>query len=230
MTFDPLYLLLVLPGFLLSAWATARTRAAFSKYSRVPTTRGLTGAEAARELLARSGIVDIAIEPARGMLTDHYNPATKRLALSEPVFNSTSIAAVGVASHEAGHAIQHARRYGPLWLRSALVPTASIGSSLGYIVMAAGLMLASSRAVWIGALLFSTVIAFQLVTLPVEYDASARAKALLVKHGLVPSAEREGIDRVLDAAALTYVAAAVSSLGTLGYFLVRAGVLRRQRD
>jgi Zn-dependent membrane protease YugP len=229
-TFDPLYLLLVVPAFLLSAWAAARTRAAFAKYSQVPTTQGLTGAQAAGELLARAGIADVAVVPARGILTDHYNPASKRLALSEPVFNSTSVAAVGVASHEAGHAIQHAHRYGPLWLRSALVPTASIGSSLGYMVMLAGLMLASSRAVWIGAFLFSAVIAFQLVTLPVEFDASARAKALLVKHGLVSPGEREGIDRVLNAAALTYVAAAVSSLATLAYFLVRSGALRRQRN
>jgi Zn-dependent membrane protease YugP len=230
MAFDPLYLLFILPGFLLSAWASARTRAAFAKYSRVATTRGLTGAEVAGELLSRAGIADVAIEPARGMLTDHYNPATKRLALSEGVFNSTSVAAVGVASHEAGHAIQHAHHYGPLWLRSALVPTANIGSSLGYMIMLVGLMLASSRAVWIGALLFSAVIAFQLVTLPVEYDASARAKALLVKYGLVSPAEHAGIDKVLDAAALTYVAAAVSSLATLAYFLVRSGVLGRQRD
>ena len=230
MTFDPLYLSLILPGFLLSAWASAKTRAAFAKYSQVPTRRGLTGAEAANELLVRAGVAGVTIEPARGMLTDHYNPATKRLALSEGVFNSTSIAAVGIAAHEAGHAIQHAHRYGPLWLRSALVPTASFGSSLGYMVMLFGLMLASSQMVWIGALLFSAVIAFQLVTLPVEYDASARAKALLVKHGMVSPTEREGVDRVLNAAALTYVAAAVSSLATLAYFLMRSGVLGRRRE
>lgn len=226
---DPLYLVFIAPGFLLSAWATMKTRSAFSKYAQVTTARGITGAQAAGELLARAGIVDVTIEPTRGMLTDHYNPLTKRLALSEGVYSSSSIAAVGVAAHEAGHAIQHARRHRPLWLRSALVPTAKIGSTLGYLVMAFGLMVASSRAVWIGAILFSTVIAFQLVTLPVEYDASARAKALLVEHGVVSPAEREGVDRVLNAAALTYVAAAVSSLATLAYFLVRSGALRRRR-
>ncbi len=134
------------------------------------------------------------------MLTDHYNPATKRLALSEG-FQLDIDRAVGIAAHEAGHAIQHAHLYGPLWLRSALVPTTSFGSSLGYMVMLFGLMLASSQMVWIGALLFSAVIAFQLVTLPVKYDASARAKALLVKHGLVSPTEREGVNRVLNAAA-----------------------------
>jgi Zn-dependent membrane protease YugP len=230
MAFGPLYLLFILPGFLLSAWASMKTRAAFAKYSQVRTARGLSGAEAAQELLSRAGVASVRIEPARGMLTDHYNPATKRLALSEGVYNSTSVAAVGIAAHEAGHAIQHAHRYRPLWLRSALVPTASLGSSLGYMVMLGGLMLASSQVVWIGALLFSAVIAFQLVTLPVEYDASARAKALLVQHGLVSRAEREGVDRVLDAAALTYVAAAVSSLATLGYFLVRSGVVGHRRE
>lgn len=228
--FDPFYLVFILPGLALSMWASARTRSTFSNYSQVRTARGLTGAQAAREVLAQAGITDVQVDSARGLLTDHYNPLTKRLALSEGVYDSASVAAVGVAAHEAGHAIQHAHRYSPLWLRSALVPTANIGSTLGYTVMLAGLMFASSRAVLIGALLFSTVIAFQLVTLPVEYDASARAKALLVQHGIVSPAEREGVDRVLDAAALTYVAAAVSSLATLAYFLVRSGIIGRRRD
>jgi Zn-dependent membrane protease YugP len=167
------------------------------------------------------------------MLSDHYNPATKKLALSEPVYGTSSLAAIGVACHEAGHAIQHARHYKPLWLRSALVPTAKIGSSLGYIVMAVGVMMQSVKGqnvVLLGALLFSGVLLFQIVTLPVEFDASARAKRLAVEQGLVLPQEREGIDRVLNAAALTYVAAAITTLLTLLYFLMRAGLLGGRRD
>jgi len=141
------------------------------------------------------------------------------------VYDSRSIAAIGVATHEAGHAVQHARHYGPLWLRSTLVPTASIGSSIGYLVMLVGLMLQASNMVLVGAVLFSMVLLFQIVTLPVEFDASARAKRLVVDYGIVTSSEREGVDRVLNAAALTYVAAAFSTLLTLLYFLMRSGLL-----
>jgi Zn-dependent membrane protease YugP len=150
---------------------------------------------------------------------------SKTLALSEAVYGSRSIAAIGVATHEAGHAIQHARHYAPLWLRSALVPTANIGSSLGYFIMLFGLILASAKMVGFGALLFSAVLVFQIVTLPVEFNASARAKRLVVEHGIVTEHERRGVSKVLNAAALTYVAAAVSTLLTLLYFLLRAGLL-----
>jgi Zn-dependent membrane protease YugP len=166
---------------------------------------------------------------AHGVLSDHYNPVTKKLALSEPVYDSDSIAAVGVATHEAGHAIQHASHYAPLWLRSALVPTANIGSSIGYFVMLGGLFLASTNMVLVGAVLFSAVLLFQIVTLPVEFNASSRAKALVVQHGIIAPDERAGIDAVLNAAALTYVAAAVSSLLTLLYFLFRSGLLGGRR-
>ncbi len=165
------------------------------------------------------------------MLTDHYNPVTKTLALSEQVFGVPSIAAVGVACHEAGHAIQHATAYKPLWLRSLLVPTANIGSSVGYLVMTFGLILGSMKMFLVGVVLFSCVLLFQVVTLPVEFDASARAKQLAVANGIVLPQEREGMDRVLNAAALTYVAAAISTLLTLLYFLFRAGLLGgRSRD
>ena len=159
------------------------------------------------------------------MLSDHYNPMTKTLALSEPVYDQPSVAAIGVACHEAGHAIQHAENYAPLWLRSVLVPTANIGSSLGYIVMIAGLFMSMMNVFLIGAVMFSMVLLFQVVTLPVEFDASARAKKLAFANGLVLDSEREGMSRVLNAAALTYVAAAVSTLMTLLYFLMRAGLL-----
>ncbi len=164
------------------------------------------------------------------MLSDHYNPLTRTLALSEGVYRSSSIAAIGVACHEAGHAIQHASKYGPLWLRSTLVPTTNIGSTLGYIVMLIGLMLSWTNMVLVGAVLFSAVLLFQLVTLPVEFDASARAKKLVIEYGIVTSKEREGMDKVLNAAAMTYVAAVVSTLITLLYFLMRSGLLGGRRD
>jgi Zn-dependent membrane protease YugP len=228
--FDPMYLLFMVPGMLLSMWASYRVKSAFKKYSNVRSARGLTGAQAAAQLLRVAQISDVQVVRHHGMLTDHYNPVTKTLALSEPVYDSNSIAAVGVATHEAGHAIQHAHHYGPLWLRSALVPTAGIGSSLGYMVMVVGLMASSTNIVLIGALLFSAVLLFQVVTLPVEFNASNRAKALVVEHGLVSPQEREGMDRVLNAAALTYVAAAVSTLLTLVYFLLRSGLIGGRRE
>lgn len=236
MFFDPQYLLFLLPGLALSLWASWRTRSAFNKYSRVRTARGLTGAEAAQIMLRAAGIGNVAVVPTAGRLTDHYNPLSKQLSLSEGVYGSTSIAAVGVACHEAGHAVQHARAYKPLWLRSALVPTANIGSSVGYLVMLLGLLLLrmgqilGQEMVMFGALLFSAVLLFQIVTLPVEFDASARAKRLAVEHGIVMPQEREGMDRVLNAAALTYVAAVVSTLMTLLYYLMRAGLLGSRRS
>jgi Zn-dependent membrane protease YugP len=211
-------------------WASFRTKSSFNKYSQVRSGRGLSGAEAARIVLDREGLQDVTIERASGFLSDHYNPATRSLSLSEPVYDSRSIAAIGVATHEAGHAVQHARHYAPLWLRSALVPTASIGSSIGYIVMLVGLMLQASNMVLVGAVLFSMVLLFQIVTLPVEFDASARAKRLVVDYGLVTASERDGVDRVLNAAALTYVAAAFSTLLTLLYFLMRSGLLGGRRN
>lgn len=225
MYFDPTYFLFLLPALAFSMWASWRTKSAFNKFSKVRTMTGMTGAEAAQRLLDRAGITDVKVVPTRGALSDHYNPVTKTLALSEPVYGQPSIAAVGVACHEAGHAIQHARSYPPLWLRSVLVPTAKIGSSIGYFVMFFGLILGSMGLFWIGVLMFSAVLLFQIVTLPVEFDASKRAKVLAVEQGIIAAQEREGVDRVLNAAAMTYVAAAVSTLMTLLYFLLRAGVL-----
>lgn len=230
MMFDPIYFVFLAPALLLSLWASFRTKSAFNKYSKVRVATGLTGAEAAERLLAGAGIRDVKVVAHQGMLTDHYNPMTKTLALSEQVYGVPSIAAVGVACHEAGHAIQHATKYGPLALRSLLVPTANIGSTLGYMVMVFGLILTSTNMVLFGAVLFSAVLLFQIVTLPVEFDASARAKQLAVSHGIVMEQEREGMDRVLNAAALTYVAAAISTLLTLLYFLFRAGLLGGRRD
>jgi hypothetical protein len=230
MFFDPMYLLFILPGLALSMWASFRTKSAFEKYSRVPSARGLTGAQAAKILLERAGLHDVSITRSHGFLSDHYNPMNKSLNLSEAVYGSNSVAAIGVATHEAGHAIQHAQKYAPLWLRSTLVPTANIGSSIGYLVMIGGLFLGMTNLVLIGAVLFSMVLLFQIVTLPVEFDASNRAKQLVLEYGIVSPSERQGVDRVLNAAALTYVAAAVSTLLTLLYFLMRAGLLGGRRN
>lgn len=235
MMFDPLYLLFILPALALSLWASWRTRSAFKKYSKVRTMSGLTGAQAAQRLLDAAGITDVSIVATRGTLSDHYNPVTKKLALSEPVYGTASVAAVGVACHEAGHAIQHARHYKPMWIRSMLVPTANIGSSLGYLTMMLGLFLLyagqdlGQTVILFGAVLFSAVLLFQVVTLPVEFDASARAKKLAFEHGIVIDQEREGMAKVLNAAALTYVAAVVSTLMTLLYFLLRSGILGGRR-
>ena len=230
MIFDPMYFLFLAPGLALSLWASFRVKRAFKKYSKVPSARGMTGAEAAAELLRGAGITGVRIVPTHGMLSDHYNPINKTLALSESVYRTNSIAAIGVATHEAGHAIQHAQNYAPLWVRSLLVPTASIGSGLGYIVMVLGLLFSSTNIVLVGAVLFSAVLLFQIVTLPVEFNASSRAKALVVEQGIITQQEREGVDKVLNAAAMTYVAAAVSTLLTLLYFLLRAGLLGGSDD
>ena len=230
MIFDPMYLLFVGPAFLLSLWASFKTKSTFKKYSRVRTARGMTGAQAAQLLLERAGIRDVEVLPTRGVLSDHYNPVSKKLALSEPVYASDSVAAVGVACHEAGHAIQHAQDYKPMYLRSALVPTANIGSQLGIWVAIIGFMMGSTGMVVAGCVLFSAVVLFQLVTLPVEFDASARAKKLAFDYGIVTDGERQGVNKVLNAAALTYVAAAVTSIMTLLYFLMRAGLLGGSRD
>jgi Zn-dependent membrane protease YugP len=224
MLFDPIYLIFIAPGLLLALWASFRVRHAFAKYSQVPAEMGYSGAEAAERLLSFSGIRDVRVVPSSGHLTDHYNPLTKELALSEEVYHGRSVAAIGIAAHEMGHALQHAQGYMPLWIRSALVPTANIGSSIGYIMMALGLFL-SPYLVVAGALLFSAVLLLQVVTLPVEFNASSRAKSLVLEAGLVRPYELEGINRVLNAAAMTYVAAVVSTLLVLLYYLFRAGFL-----
>jgi Zn-dependent membrane protease YugP len=235
MYFDPMYFLFLAPALVFSLWASSSVKRNFKKYSRVPAASGLTGAEAAQRLLAGEGLDDVSVERSRmGQLSDHYNPVSRSLHLSDGVYGSRSVAAIGVACHEAGHAIQHSRAYKPMWLRSALVPTAKIGSSVGYIVMMLGLFLiyggGGPTIFMVGVALFSCVLVFQIVTLPVEFDASRRAKALVAEHGIVTAHERQGIDKVLNAAALTYVAAVVSTLMTLLYFLLRSGLLGGRRS
>lgn len=232
MPFDMTYIWMVLlPSLLLSGGASLLVRFAFSRYSQVGTARGFTGAQAAKLLLDRAGIHDVRIVHVPGHLTDHYDPTNKTLALSDDVYSSNSVAAIGVATHEAGHAIQHATGYIPLQLRALTVPVANIGSSLGPWVIFGGLMLMASAAAigkvvfLVGVGLFACTLLFQLITLPVEFDASARAKRLVVDAGIVQPQEATGIHAVLNAAAMTYVAAAVSTLLTLVYYLLRSGLL-----
>jgi len=230
-------LMVVLPGMVISGIASWMVKSAFNKYSKVPSRRGITGAQAAQMLLDKAGITDVKVIPTRGYLSDHYSPSNKHLALSEPVYNSSSIAAIGVATHEAGHAIQHATSYGPLGLRSMLVPTVGIGNKIGMIAMSIGAALVASNSMGIlgeiifgvGVVLFSCLLLFQLVTLPVEFNASNRARKLVVEAGIIDIDERTGIDRVLTAAAMTYVAAAISTALTLIYFLMKSGLLGNRR-
>lgn len=222
--FDPLYLVFAVPGLLLAMYASWQTRRTFHRYAEVAPASGLTGAAAAARVLASQGIRGVHIEPTSGLLSDHYDPRHNVLRLSDDVYYGRSLAAVGVACHEAGHALQHAHGYRPLALRSALVPVTQIGSSLSWIVLSAGLVLQSLSLVYAGIILFSTAVLFALVTLPVEWDASARARALMVQAGVVSPQEQADASKVLNAAFLTYIAGAVSSILTLVYYLVRAGM------
>lgn len=228
--FDPLYLLFALPGLLLALYASWRTRHTFHTYAGVPARSGLTGAMAAARMLAAQGVHGVRIEPTHGLLSDHYDPRDNTLRLSPDVYAGRSLAAIGVACHEAGHALQQAHGYRPLLLRSALVPVTQLGSGLSWIVLTAGLLLHSAGLLYLGIALFSASVVFALVTLPVEWDASARARELMVRAGIVSPREQTDARRVLDAAFLTYVAAAVSSLLTLLYYLVRAGLFDRRDE
>lgn len=213
MMFDPT-MILVLIGVVISLWAQGRVSSTFSRYSRVRSATGMTGAEAARRLLHSQGIYDVTVQPVAGNLTDHYDPRSKTVNLSESVFHSSSVAAIGVAAHECGHAMQDNEAYGPLKFRSALVPVANIGASISWPLILLGLLFGGfgSPLVEIGILMFSLAVLFQLVTLPVEYNASSRAVRLLDSQGILAGEEVNGTRKVLNAAALTYVAAAASSI------------------
>lgn len=227
---DPLYLLFAAPGLLLALYASWRTRSTFHEYARVPSASGMTGAQAAARMLAAQGVRGVRIEPTEGFLSDHFDPTENVLRLSPDVFHGRSLAAIGVACHEAGHALQAAHGYRPLRMRSALVPVTQIGSSLSWLVLAAGFVLHMTELVALGIILFTTSVVFALVTLPVEWDASARAKALMVRAGIVSPREQGDAGAVLNAAFLTYLAAAVSSILTLLYYLFRAGWLGNRDD
>lgn len=233
--FDPTYIL-VLIGALLCIWASSRVNSTYRKYAKVRSYSGLTGAEAARRILQMSGIYDVQVQHVSGELTDHYDPTRKVLNLSDSVYGSSSVAAIGVAAHECGHALQHRDGYLPLKIRSALVPAANIGSRLGMPIVILGLILgfgfelpggAYFSLAQIGVWIFALAVLFQIVTLPVEFNASGRALNMLGSYGLMNQGEVKDCKRVLSAAALTYVAAAASSILQLLRLVLLTGNRRR---
>ncbi len=221
------YLLFMLPAMLIGLWAQFKLKSAYGKYSQVGLNSGVTGAEAAREILDRAGLSNVPVSEVGGHLTDHYDPTKRALCLSSENFHGRSIAAVGVAAHEAGHALQHQAAYGPLHLRMTLVPVTQFASYAWIGIMLLGMFLASTKLIWVAIAVFSVTMLFSLITLPVEYDASRRAKDQLLRLGIVRAEESDGVNKVLGAAALTYVAALVSSVMQLLYFLSMA---RNSRD
>lgn len=225
MMFDFHQLIFMLPAMILAGLATLFTKTTFNRYAHIESVTGLTGSEAARKMLGYTGIHDVRIEEVDGFLSDHYDPMSRTLRLSPDVYGSTSLSAIGVACHEAGHAIQHATGYIPLTLRSALVPAAQIGTFAPYVLMILGMLLNNFGLIKLGALIFSLVVLFSLVTLPVEWNASSRAKALMVTAGIVSRDESAKAGSVLNAAFLTYVAAAFTALLQFIYFMMRAGLL-----
>ena len=233
--FDPTYIL-VLIGALLCIFASSRVNSTYAKYAKVRCRRGMTGAEAAKRILQSSGITDVEIQHVRGSLTDHYDPSKRVLRLSDSVYDSRSVAAIGVAAHECGHALQHKEGYLPLKIRSLLVPAANIGSRLGLPLVILGLILGLNfqlpgggyfSLAQIGIWVFSIAVLFQVVTLPVEFNASGRALKLLGEYGIMNDDEVDDCKRVLGAAALTYVAAAASSLLQLLRLIILSGGRRR---
>jgi Zn-dependent membrane protease YugP len=217
--FDPLFFLIVGPAFLLGMWAQYRVRHTFAQANEVPAR--LSGAAAARHMLDSAGLQEVDIELTPGTLTDHYDPRANVLRLSEPVYHGRTQAAVGIAAHEAGHALQKAHRYAPLVIRNAAVPIASFGSNSAFFLLIAGVMFNLQPLVLLGIGLFATVVFFQVVNLPVEFNASARAKRQLVEFGIVPQGEMQYVNAVLNAAALTYVAATLQAVLTLAYYIFR---------
>ena len=229
---DPLYLLFSVPALLLSMLASFFVKSTFNKYSKVTSSSGLTGAQAADIMLKASGVTNVKIEHVNGFLSDHYDPSVNTLRLSDAVYGSNSLSALGVACHEAGHALQKANNYAPMGLRTLLVLPANLGSKFSYVLILGGAAMQQPFLIKAGIILFTAPVAFSVVTLPVEWDASARAKKALVTAGILQPAEREHAGSVLNAAFMTYVAGAVSSLATLLYYLIRAGVIGggRRRD
>ena len=225
MFFDEYFLILVVPTLILSMIAQVKVKSTFSKYSQVRSSRNISGRDAALLLLKANSINNVAVEAVKGSLSDHYDPRSKKLRLSEPVFAQPSIAAVGVAAHEAGHAIQHAKGYAPLVLRSTLVPVANIGSSFGPWMAIAGFFFQFPLLINLGIILFGGAVLFYLITLPVEFNASARALAMLKSNNILTPQELEGAKKVLTAAALTYVASALTALMSL----LRLILLSRRR-
>ena len=222
--YNTIYWILLIPVLLLSVYAQFKVSSSFSRYSQVRNRRGVTGAQAAYEVLRAHGVHDVGIRSCRGNLTDHYDPRDNTIYLSESVYNAATVAAVGVAAHEAGHAVQYAVGYGPVRIRTAIIPVTQFGSKFAFVALMAGLVLYSQPMFALGIVLFGATTVFQLVTLPVEFDASARALGTIDGTYLLDEEERKGARKVLTAAALTYVAALLMSLvQLLRYLLIFAG-------
>lgn len=216
--FDPMYFLYIGPAILLALWAEVKVKSAYARASKIPAGSGLTGAQTAQRILNFHGINNVAIEPARSFLGDHYDPKHKVLRLSPDVYHGRSLASLGIAAHEVGHAIQDATAYGPLAFRNGLVPMASIGSNLSVGLIIVGLILHLTGLAVVGLALFGVVVLFQLVNLPVEFNASKRARRVLLANGMVTAGEDRVVGKVLSAAAMTYVAATITAVVTLLYY------------
>ena len=221
-------MIIVIPALLLALYAQLRVQSTYARWSQVPIANGLSGAQVAQEILRRNGLSEVEIERTDGVLSDHYDPRTRTLSLSSDVHDGVSVASAGVAAHETGHAIQHARDYAPLALRSAMVPTAQFGSWLAWPLFAIGFFIHSGVMIQLGILIFSATVAFTIVTLPVEFDASARAMRALQEERLVTADEFRGVRSVLTAAALTYVAAAAMAVLQLIRLLLIANTRREE--
>lgn len=230
MLFDPLYMLILGIGFALSAGAAAWTKSAVRKYGQVPTSRGQTGAQVAAAILRAEGITGVGIEPVQGWLSDHYDPRGRVLRLSPDIFHGRSVAAAGIAAHEVGHALQDAHGYLPMRLRQTMVPVANAGTNLGLWLVIGGMLLGISGLSLVGVILFGGFVLFTVVTLPVELDASRRARLVLQRNNLLTPTELSGVTRVLTAAAATYLAAAATAVLQLLYWLMRLGLIGGRRD
>ena len=226
--FDPTYLLFMIPAMILMAATSAYVKSSYNKWSRVRSSSGLTGAQAAQRLISTGNLYGVQVTGTPGQLSDHYDPRNKTLYLSQNVYSNPSVAAVAVAAHELGHAMQDAEDYFPMRIRTLLVPAVSIGSNLGWILILLGLFLRLTQLSWLGVMVFSVGAIFALATLPVEFNASARAKELLYSTGVIQTdEERRGVNQVLNAAALTYVAGLITAVLQLLYFVFLVGGRRR---
>jgi Zn-dependent membrane protease YugP len=231
MFWDPMYFVFALPALLLGLWAQMRVKSAYSQYMRVANERGLTGLQAAETLLRSQGLGHVSVEGTPGQLTDHYDPRSKTLRLSKDVAYGRSLAGLSIVAHEVGHAVQDNTNYGPMKVRSGIVPMVQLSAAVGPILFIVGFLLQSSGLATLGVLLFSASAVFAVLTLPVEYNASSRAMQMLTSNGLIMERQEEvGARRVLNAAALTYVAALLQIVSQLLYYVFLLGGFGRRRD
>ena len=225
--FDPMYLVFAAPALLRMLYAQWQVKSTYAKYRAISNMQGMTGAQTARWLLDQKGLTDVPVQEIPGNLTDNYDPGGRVLRLSSEVYRTPSVAAMGIAAHEVGHAVQHKMHYAPMSIRAAVVPVANVGSTLGYVFFILGMVVNFSGLVWVGVLLFSGAVVFSLATLPVELNASSRAKQMLRSLGMTGQTDNQGVEAVLSAAALTYVAALLQAVGTLLYYVWVASGMRR---